>query len=360
MATSGRPDTKTSQQWAWEFLRRNPTYRDAFQKLSALPAEHRMHIEMCNGAASDEQPLVEAVVRQLHVQFFDLSRRLGFNAEQQSVGEYMDQSQRLREQMGEEDLWLTVAKKFRLETYSLSKWYDPEMDVAGSDMAGMWRHEVPKQFGLSHMPAADRFQSIDELSEEIGWLGYPPSPARIHSSKKIDKRLRKSPVETTVGMAEVIRGSDRRSFVRSRTPSDSLTAAQVSAVFDLTLPIDFQLDSLRTVLENHQRTLVDSGFVSSLPKQVDRFGAFAEYLEILDMLEAGATHLEIAKRVDGVTMVSDWSRDAKANKLVKVERAVGRSKRNAPINELTQTVRKKIERALSLRDFGYRGLAFNL
>lgn len=315
---------------------------------------------MCTGGASEEQPVVEAIVRQLDVQFFDLSRRLGFHAEQQSVGDYMDQSQRLREEMGEDDLSLTVAKKFRLETYSLSKWYDPGIEVAGSDMAGMWKHDIPMQFGLFHVPATDRFQSIDELGEEIGWLGYPPLPARTHSFKRIDKRLRKSPVETTVGMTEVFRGADSRSFVRDRTTPDTLTAAQVSAVIDLTLPIDFQLESLRAVLENHQRTLVDSGFVQSPPKHVDRFGAFAEYLEILDLLDAGLTHLEIARKVDGVSTVSDWRRDSKANKLVKVERVVGRSKRAAPINELTQAVRKKIERAISLRDHGYRGLAFNV
>lgn len=360
MATSGKVDARSSQQWAWEFLRRNPTYRDAFRKLAALPAEHRLHISMCDGGVDDERGAVETIVRQLDVQFFDMSRMTGFNAEQRTIGDYLDQSQKLRDRQGEDDLCLTVAKKFRLGTYSLSKWYDPSTEVASRDVAGMWKHEIPKQFGLSHVPAADRRQSIDEQVEETGWLGYPPLPARIGSTRKIDKRLRKSPVQGTAGMTEIFRGSDGRAFARSgSTVPDSLTATQVYAVFDLALPVDFQLDSLRMVLENHQRILVDSGFVQNPPKHVNKFGAFAQYLEILDMLDAGMSSLEIAKRVDGVTTVNDWVRDAKANKLVKVERVVGRSKLNAPINELTQAVRKKIERALSLRDSGYRGLAFN-
>ncbi len=124
MATSGKVDPRSSQQWAWEFLRRNPTYRDAFQKLAALPAEHRLHISMCEGGVGDKRGAVEAILRQLDVQFFDMSRMTGFNVEQRTIGDYLDQSQKLRERQGEDDLWLTVAKKFRLGTYSLSEWYD--------------------------------------------------------------------------------------------------------------------------------------------------------------------------------------------------------------------------------------------
>jgi hypothetical protein len=133
---------------------------------------------------------------------------------------------------------------------------------------------------------------------------------------------------------------------------------EVGALFDLRLPIGFQLSQIKELLEQHQEALILSGFVQSLPKQADRFGTFTEYLEILDMLNAGHTHLDIAKNLDGLTTTNEWRHDPKANKLVKVPKVVSQSKRGAPVNELTQAVRKKIERALSLRDHGYRALAF--
>jgi hypothetical protein len=360
MATTSRTKkTKSAQQWAWEFLRRNPDYRDAFQIVVALSPAQRTQVGMYRLDECDQQ-FDEAVLRSLDVQLFDTSDMMGFHDGQKTIGEYLDQTQRLHRSLKEEKIHLPIASKFKLETYSLVAWYDPDDELTANEAADMWNHEVPFDAGLIPIPEwlaeGVSFRNPDEPDEDIGW------PARTEDEQKkpkIDKRRRKSPNYSSTALP-LIKGVDENVFLIR--PEGSLgmqpNQMQVSALFDLRLPISFQLSQIKELLEEHQEALVLSGFVQSLPKQADRFGAFSEYLEIIDMLDAGHTHLDIAKKLDGLTTTNEWKHDPKANKLVKVPKVVSHSKRGAPINELTQAVRKKIERAIGLRDHGYRALAF--
>ena len=58
---------KSSRQWAWEFLRRNPAYRDAYAQWMALPeAVRSLNIntqELCR-SLSDEIPMSLFVVEE--------------------------------------------------------------------------------------------------------------------------------------------------------------------------------------------------------------------------------------------------------------------------------------------------------
>ena len=54
--TSRKKKTKAAQQWAWEFLRRNPDYRDAFRKLTALPPEQLTQIGILAAGEEEHQP----------------------------------------------------------------------------------------------------------------------------------------------------------------------------------------------------------------------------------------------------------------------------------------------------------------
>ena len=69
--------------------------------------------------------LDEEIVRALDIQFFDTSVMTGFRDEQKTVGEYIDQSQRVRKSLKEPEINFSFARKFRLETYSLVTWYEP-------------------------------------------------------------------------------------------------------------------------------------------------------------------------------------------------------------------------------------------
>lgn len=358
MATTSRTKkTRSAQQWAWEFLRRNPDYRDAFWKVHALSVDQKAQLEII-AEGDEEQPLDEKVIRSLQLEFFDTSVMTGYKEKQKTIGEYMDQTQRLRDALKEPKTNLWLAPKFKLKTYSLAAWYEPTGGEWSQDVVNtMWLHTLPVNFGLTPAPWAEgfKFKSEDEDDEYMGWPARETEPT---VKNKVDKRRRKSPLKSAAHLP-LVQGTDGSVYLFPlKDVTQSLERTQACLLIDLNLPIGFQLNHAKEILEQHQDALVRGGFAQSLPKQADRFGTFSEYLEILDMLDAGHTHLDIAKKLDGLTTTSEWRHDSKANKLVKVPKVVSQSKRGAPVNELTQAVRKKIERAIGLRDHGYRALAF--
>ena len=346
----------TAQQWAWEFLRRNPEYRDAFQKLVALSLEQFAQIGMLAAGAEDHQ-LDEEVVRALDIHFFDTSVLTGYKLKQKTVGEYIDQSQGIRDALKEPEIDLAIAMKFRLETYSLVKWYAPEVELPVNDVANMWHHHVPFEFGLTPAPWAEgsKFNSDDEDDEYRGWSARETASI---AKNKVDKRRRKSPLRssTSLPLVQGIDGSVYQVPLMDKTLS--LDRTQACVHIDLNLPISFQLNQAKEFLEAHQEALVRGGFVQKIPKQADRFGVFEEYLKILDLLEAGVSHLDIATELDGlVSRTIAWKPDPVTKIIVPVKRMTSRSKPGASINELTQAARKKIERAIHIRDHGYHALA---
>jgi Family of unknown function (DUF6499) len=358
MATTSRTKkTQSAQQWAWEFLRRNPDYRDAFQKLVMLSPEQFAQIGMLAAGAEDHQ-LDEEVVRALDIQFFDTSVLTGYKGKHKTVGEYIDQSQGIRESLNEPEIDLAIAMKFRLETYSLERWYAPEVELPVTDVANMWHHQVPIEFGLTPAPWAEglSFEDTNEICEQSGCPVRTPDTS---INTKVDKRRRKSPFHSSTALP-LIKGIDESIFLIADGGSFRLNQTQASVVLDLSLPIDFQLTQAKNILEQHQDALVRGGLIQKLPKQADRFGVFSEYLKILDLLEAGASHLDIATELDGlVPRTVSWKRDLASKESKPVKRMTSLSRPKAKVNELTQAVRKKIERAIHLRDHGYRALALS-
>lgn len=322
---------------------------------STLSIPQIAHLNMYE-VGEENQQIDNKVIRSLCIQLFDTSEMIGYTNTQKTVGDYLDQSQEMRESLGESVIYLPVSRKFKLESYSLARWCDPAADLNVTESAAIWRHVNLMSFGLNRRPSLDDFRTTDEISDETGWHGWPRHSMEVQP-KKADGRMRKqTETDELLGM---YRGIDGRAFAPSGELTEfSVPETQAVAIFNLDLPIEFQLKRIEAKLQRHQEDLIKSGFVQSMPKQADRFGMFTEYLEILDMLNAGNTHLEIARKIDGLPTINDWKHDPKANKLVQVPRVVSRSKRSAKINKLTQAVRKKIERAMSLRDHGYRALAF--
>ena len=353
---SRRRSGKSAQLWAWEFLRRNPTYREVYKKLAALTSEELGLLGALAMGAAEE--VVLDVVRKLDIGFFDTSRMMGFKPDQKTVGEFMDQTQGLREAMKESGLELPVDRKFLLGTYCLAAWYDPDDEWDNQDVVDMWLYQNDVYLGLEREPFADDRPSFLEVQGETEHF-LPLRPAKQTVRQQVDKRRRGVPKLEVHAMQSAFRGADQRVFMREETVEHSLAASEVSVVFDVSLPLEYQLDRVKSFLKQHQQDLQKSSFFPSPPAHADRFGNYSQYLQILDMLDVGMSHLDIAKELDGVMSINEWRHDPKANQLVKVQKVVGRSKPGASINELTQSVRKKIERALSLRDHGYRALAFN-
>jgi len=357
MATTSRTKkTKSAQQWAWEFLRRNPDYQDAFEKIEALSAVQKAQMEMIS-EGDDDQPLDEEVIRALDIQFFDTSVMTGYKSAQTTVGEYMDKTQGLRDALNEPETNLWVAPKFKLETYSIGSWYDPTGEWSETVVNAMWTHCTTVELGLTPAKWAEgqTFESEDEIDDYMGW---PVRETEAVHKRKVDKRRRKAPLKAACAVP-VVKGTDGSVYLVSYEDKKlHLDQTQACVVIDLNLPIGFQLNQAKSFLEEHQDALVRGSFVQKLPKQADRFGAFDEYLKILDLLEAGASQLDIATELDGlVSRTVSWKRDAVSDESKPVKRMTSREKPHASVNELTQTVRKKIERAIHLRDHGYHALA---
>lgn len=359
MATTSRTKkTKTAQQWAWEFLRRNPDYQDAFRKMHALSQEQREHIGMMVDGNEGHQ-LDEEIVRALDMEFFDTSDMTGYGDKQKTVGEYLDQSQRVRKFLKEPEVYFSCARKFRLETYSLFTWYEPSDEWPDDVVNAMWSHPTAIELGLEPAQWAEgfEFKSDDENDEYMGWPRHETEPM---VKNKVDKRLRKSPLKSATSLP-LVQGTDGNIYQMPLIDLNlSLERTQACVFVDLNLPIGFQLNQAKNFLEEHQNALIRGSFVQKLPKQADRFGAFEEYLKILDLLEAGASHLDIATELEElVPRTVSWKRDPASNESKPVKRMTSRKKPGAKVNELTQAVRKKIERAIHLRDHGYRALALS-
>ena len=255
----------------------------------------------------ENQKIDMKVVRSLRIYFFDTSQMIGYANTQNTVGDYLDETQEMRSLLGESGNYLPVAKKFKVENYSLAKWCDPEADLNGSESAAIWCHVNLMSFGLKRRPTLDNFKTLDEISDETGWHGWPYRSIKV-PLKKADGRMRKhTESDDFYGM---YRGIDGRAFAPSGELTEfSVPEMQAVAIFNLDLPIEFQLKRIKAQLQRHQEDLIKSGFVQSMPKQADRFGMYTEYLEILDMLDAGHTHLDIAKKLDGLTTTSEWRHD---------------------------------------------------
>jgi hypothetical protein len=148
MATTSRTKkTKSAQQWAWEFLRRNPDYQDAFRKMHALSQEQKAQICMMV-AGNEGHQLDEEIVRSLDIEFFDTSDMTGYGDKQKTVGEYLDQSQRVREFLKEPEVYFSYSRKFRLETYSLTTWYEPS-DEWPENVVDRYIHFSQSQLALA-------------------------------------------------------------------------------------------------------------------------------------------------------------------------------------------------------------------
>lgn len=355
---SSSPRTKSAQQWAWEFLRRNPDYRDAFQKLASLSPEQMSHLGSAFSPESEREN-DQAVLRSLDLHFFDTSRLIGFKKSQKTVGEYFDQSKELRDKYNEPDVSLYLAEKFSLETYSLVSWFDPADEAIAEVAASMWHYAMPIQLGLERMVGLEHISFEDQKFSGEGMYPFPPTPHTQVVDRKLDKRRRRSPLPSP-HMLPIVKGVDGHVFLEPIDTSLRINQTQVGLAIDLRFPIEFQLNFARGILEQQQEMLARGGFVQRLLKHPDRFGVFAEYLKILDRLDSGFSYLDIATEIDGLVKDGKWKHDSVSNKLKFIKTmASPRKPPNTSINMLTQGVRKKIERATHLRDYGYRALAFN-
>ena len=281
----------------------------------------------------NDQSLDKEVVRALDIQFFDTSFMTGYKNTQKTVGDYIDQTQKLRDTLMEPEATLCIAPKFNLSTYSLAAWYEPLDEWPQDQVDTMWSHELIIEYGLTAAPwHSDLLFEETEIDDYQGW---PVRENETAVKSKVDKRRRKNPIKQASGIP-IVKGTDGSIYELSFTGMQlTLEQAQACLVIDLSLPIDYQLNQAKHFLETHQEALIKSGFVERIPKQADRFGAFEEYLEILDLLDDGFSHLDIATKLDGlVPRTVSWKHDPVSNQSHPVKRMTSPGKPRVSVNQL--------------------------
>lgn len=344
----------TAQQWAWQFLRRNLEYREAWTFVSSLRPEQAKQlghlIEMRNKLLIDETVIDLDVVRTLDLHFFDQSRLSEFEPEDTTVGAYLDRISEC-DDFDLKDM-PPVSNQFQLQSYCLKNWIDPykSLDIDATTAAGLWAYEQYLSAGLEHAPWIDAITNVEDRE-------FRPlqKPGRIGKGK-----------ERKIGTAgPIAQSADGNFFIRSPTiwghdyKVPELQAAQVDIRFDLTMPIEFQIRQAKDALKTHHSLLSKGGFLPDGPKSLDKNGLFQEYVDVLDRRADGATPIDIVRytknlqrRLRGTTI----NKRTKAR--VRDEVFFDPNDKSADQEKLTGAVRQKIVRALRLRDHGYKALAF--
>ncbi|BDB70618.1 hypothetical protein Cthiooxydans_30300 [Comamonas thiooxydans] len=341
---------RTAQQWAWQFLRRNPEYLMAYEMLSALTWEQFSQLQFLIAQAQNllvsDLFLDEKIIRTIDIRFFE-SEGLEMLDEKikETIGEYIDRTSNFPGL--EEKIIFRVSKRYWLETYCLVEWRDPlkflEVDI--DTAAHMWRYTPFIELGTVATPWLERIKGID--SE-----GFKPL--------KRSKRGKGYELND-----QMVRGADGSIFMRSATVwgddyvTPSLGVTEVDIRFDLEFPLDFQLKNAEKELLKQYSLLIKANILEKTPKHVDRFGLYQEYIMILDEYNNGADINKLALKFgDGIVeKVVRWKR--KNNSVPVPERGLINPGRPSDDREkITEGVRQKLVRAIKLRDQNYKKLAF--
>lgn len=345
--------SRTAQQWAWQFLRRNQEYVAAYELISSLTQE-QFHQLSClaarrKGLSVGEDLLDESVICTLDIRFFDDKYLEDLDDPGETVEEYRAKAAEIMET--DEQLELIVSQRFWLETYCLRSWIDPvkNTELDAETAAGIWAHHPFIEWGLASAPWLPLLDGVD-LDE---FRPRPRSGRRFNASSKR--------VETKGPM---VKGADGNMFIRSATvwghdyELPVLGTSEVDVRFDLNLPLKFQIARAKEELQKHQKLLRNAKILSSYPGQADRHGIYQEYLLILDRLKEGATLTSLTLELKPVIEKKVRRRRGKNTEPVPVSVIFDPANPLHDKEKITESVRQKMLRALRLRDRDYKALAF--
>lgn len=351
--SSESTNDRTAQQWAWQFLRRNPDYVAAYELISSLTQEQfdqlNFLIAQRKGLLISEDLLDEAVIRTLDLRFFEAEFLEHVGEPGETVEEYRDRTSEIMDL--DEHVELIVSKRFWLDTYCLERWIDParNAEVDAEIAARMWAHHPFVEWGLASAPWLTSLDGVDTD-------GFRPSRGRGRSFNASSAR-----VETKGPM---VRGADGNMFIRSATAwgheyeLPELGVSEVDIRFDLNLPLAFQIKQAKAELEKHKKLLRSAKIVDRYPSQADKNGVYREYLLILDRLREGADPTSLALELEPVVEKRVRRRKRQNTEPVPISVLFNPASPLDGYEKITAKVRQKMVRALRLRDRDYKSLAF--
>lgn len=380
-------DEKTNRQWAWQFLRRNRGYREAYAFLSSLNEEQQNIFQKLIFGQLGSYADNWSQLGSLPMKLFDCAYLWDEIDKNKTLDEYVNElhirSTKIKNNTSSiaekiDNLILRVAPEFRANEYGLFQWVDPSIEEITEDVANaIWSYSVPVEATLEREPLLDNKEINFEKSEWQGvdreFLTGNPKEAEIYSFSATEKFNRPVQAEA-LPLKKGVNGAifminnfsspplygevygSQIPIGRNPEPLSLDGDTLVRATFDVRLPIEYQIEYVKNFLAEHQKELQEAGFFDPLPTRKSRRGVFSSYLEILDLHEQGVSDLDIT---------------IKLRKLEKefYEDAQGKNRKNyvdpvrpdlATAQEHTSVIRKQLERARRLRDHGYRSLALQM
>jgi hypothetical protein len=272
LSTSPAPEHgRTAQQWAWQFLRRNPEYIAAYELISTLTQEQsdqlNFLIDQRKGQRVSEDLLDEAVICTLDLRFFEAKFLEHVGDPGETVEAYLDRTSKIIDL--DEDIELKVSMRFWLESYCLTRWIDPaeNLEVDAEAAARLWAHFPSIEWGLASAPWLDSMSGVDAD-------GFRPIGRRGRSFNADSAQ-----VEVKFPM---VKGADGSMFIRSATvwgndyQLPQLEVSEVDVRFDLNLPLAFQIKQAKAELEKHQKLLRGAKIVDRYPSQADKNGMYRD------------------------------------------------------------------------------------
>jgi hypothetical protein len=342
----------TAKQWAWQFLRRNKAYQEAFAVMSSLNFDQKGFLQALTDGLLFEVDAYLKIIETLPTKIFDQRLLKGANGRHPTLKSYLEDlgaySVAFKREWGgvAEHLELILLEKYRLYSYVLKDWIDPKTEQLSNEQERVFGYlEPPFQHALlplqsidsnTQIPDAFQQRAVPDQLKVIGNNGLHFYNFRL--AKKIQTTLAKFSGGESLAKKDPIQ-------------NDSLTLTDVT--FDLSLPLRAQLQAISKALESHQKLLLRAGLVQKLPSRSNRGNVFPDYLAILDLDEQGFTDLEIAKQLKKLNDETYTDAQGQVNKSFFDPK---KPERSSP-QEHTEDIRKQLERARGLRDHGYRSLA---
>jgi hypothetical protein len=333
----------TPKEWAWEFLRRNPVYKKAYYKLHELSAAKRKAIEAVRnkGFAAANQ------VKDFSFDWFEFDGITSPCPREKSMRDWLlGMKQYLTLNENPPEPYLSLSKEFSPSTFALADWIDPALTPLPKELAN--------KLGVIAL-------------ESVAWFKEKPVSANATNDKNYGnegadwlwRRAERARPKRFSSTMQGIRGESGTLF-ELFPPESSLRLSKTTDILfrvNLDFPIRPQLDEITRITTAYQAELENEGFCYSFPKRSDKAGIYSEYIQILDLLATGKAPVEIAKCLKAVKKTRSTQL---FNQRATIKETIldVNGEEITPSTSTTQQIRKKIERALALRDVGFLGLAF--
>ena len=251
--------SESNQYWAWEFLRRNHVYRDAFALATSVTSEQQGSLQ---GTADRVLALSEIDPNLPYRAFFapfdpmcdwdddhEMADRVLELAFYWSVGEMLE----LLIPEARSRSVVTLLDEYNLESYALETWVDPTLPASNVD-ENIFRPSIGRGFGLSKIEAPEKTHEGATNPDGFRLQTFTiPDARRVYHSKREARPKQK--VDGSFGY----QGKNGQHFSRGSKVIVALSPTDVVFKLALALPLGPQLELVEKCAAEHLEDLKAAG-----------------------------------------------------------------------------------------------------